>query len=225
MLHQLKTQPALIDQVHEQLVAAIAEGQLQPGQRLTQETVAEMLGVSRQPVSHALQMLKRRGLVIEHGRRGVAVAPMDGTKIQNLYQVREALDGLAARLAAARVQADSAERDEIEALQDAYDAGASLGRRAAVIDLIRADVAFHRALHALSGNPEISLTVEEQWPQFMRSMAIVLDTTAHREQIWNEHQEILQAVLDGNAGAAEASARQHTRRAGEDTAARVEAAE
>ena len=223
MLHQLKSQPALIDQVHEQLVAAIAEGELLPGQRLTQETVADMLGVSRQPVSHALQLLKRRGLVIEHGRRGVAVAPMDGAKIRHLYQVREALDGLAARLAAARVRDGSAAQDEVENLRAAYDVGAKLDDAAAVIDLIRADVAFHCALHDLSGNPEIARTVEEQWPQFMRSMAVVLDTPAHRKQVWTEHEEILQAVLMGDAEKAEDIARRHTRRAGEETAARVSA--
>lgn len=224
MLDQLKSPPALIDRVHEQLVAAIAEGQLQPGQRLTQETVAEMLGVSRQPVSHALQMLKRRGLVIEHGRRGVAVAPMDGAKIQHLYQIREALDGLAARLAASRIKQGKADKTLVNDLRAAYETGARLDEAAAVIDLIKADVAFHCALHELSGNPEIARTVEEQWPQFMRSMAVVLDTRAYRQQVWHEHRDILQAVLEGNPETAEACARQHTRRAGEDTAKRVEAA-
>ena len=224
MLHQLKSQPALIDQVHEQLVAAIAEGELLPGQRLTQETVADMLGVSRQPVSHALQLLKRRGLVIEHGRRGLAVAPMDGAKIRHLYQIREALDGLAARLAAARVKAGSVVRAQIDELCAVYDVGVRLDGDAAVIDLIKADVAFHRVLHDLSGNPEIARTVEEQWPQFMRSMAIVLDTPAHRQQVWDEHDQILQAVLAGDVAAAEDCARRHTRRAGEETAERVEAA-
>lgn len=223
MLYEIKTQPALIDRVHEQLVAAIAEGQLLPGQRLTQETVADMLGVSRQPVSHALQMLKRRGLVIDHGRRGVAVAPMDGAKIQNLYQVREALDGLAARLAAIRVQSGLAATAAMDNLRLAYEEGVKLTDTATVIDLIKADVSFHRALHELSGNPEIASTVEEQWPQFMRSMAVVLDTSGHRAQIWKEHEDILEAVLNGDVDAAEACARRHTRRAGEETAARVEA--
>ena len=221
MLHQVKAQPALIDQVHEQLVAAIAEGQLQPGQRLTQENVADLLGVSRQPVSHALQMLKRRGLVIEHGRRGVAVAPMDGAQIQNLYQVREALDGLAARLAAMRVQANSADKADLDSLRATFEAGNALSDKAAVIDLIKADVAYHRALHDLSGNPEIARTVEEHWPQFMRSMAVVLDTSGHKAQLWKEHEEILEAVLDGNAELAEALARGHAKRAGEETAIQV----
>src|SRR4030095_6008908 len=98
----LSTVPALIDQVHDRLLAAIVDGTLAPGQRLTQESVAEMLGVSRQPVSHALQVLKRRGLLIESGKRGLMVAPVEAQRVRDLYQVREALDALAPRRDARR---------------------------------------------------------------------------------------------------------------------------
>jgi len=62
-----------------------------------------MLGVSRQPVSHALQILKRRGLLIEHGRRGLMVAPVDAGRIRDLYQVREALELASGRGGALKV--------------------------------------------------------------------------------------------------------------------------
>ena len=61
-MRPLDTQPVLIDQVYERLVEAIADGTLPPGQRIRQEELAEMLGVSRQPISHALQLLKRQHL-------------------------------------------------------------------------------------------------------------------------------------------------------------------
>lgn len=221
LLDQLKTQPALIDQVHDQLVAAISSGRLVPGQRLTQERVAEMLGVSRQPVSHALQLLKHRGLVIEHGKRGLAVAPLDGTRIRQLYQVREALDGLAARLAAVRIREGGATEDEVARVKHALDRGQQLSADCSAFDLVRADVAFHRSLYDLSGNPEIAQTVAEQWPQFMRSMAVVLEADGERQKIWHEHGAIVEAVLAGDAEAAEDHARHHTARAGEDTATRV----
>ena len=95
--------PNLIEQVHLRLVDAIADGTLAPGERLTQEEVAQRLSVSRQPVSHALQLLKRQGLAVEIGKRGLAVAPVEPNRMRDLYQVRGALDGLAARLAAERV--------------------------------------------------------------------------------------------------------------------------
>ena len=222
MLDPLRSEPALIDLVHGRLVEAISVGRLPPGARLTQGRVAELLDVSRQPVSHALQVLKHQGLVVQHGRKGLAVAPLDGTQIWNLYQVREVLDGLAARLAASRVAQNAAQPTELNALQAALDSGAALPPNADTIELVRADVAFHRALHDLSGNPEIARTASEQWPQFMRSMAAVLDDEAHRTNIWTEHANIAASVLAGDADQAEAQSQEHARRAGKETRRRIE---
>lgn len=224
-LTRLHTEPSLIDQVHEQLVMAISTGSLPAGQRLTQESIAELLGVSRQPVSHALQLLKHQGLLIEHGRRGLAVTPVDGEKIRQLYQIREALDGLAARLAAQRISLGQASEDDISTFQTALQRGESLTAEAEIIERVQADVAFHQALYTLSGNREISRTVAEQWPQFMRSMAVVLDSADHSQTIWSEHQDIANAVCAGEVRSAEDLACQHAYRAGETTARRLEATE
>ncbi len=219
---QLQTQPALIDQVHDRLLAAIVDGTLEPGRRLTQEELALMLGVSRQPVSHALQMLKRRGLFVEVGKRGIAVAPLDGARIRGLYQVRAALDGLAAELAAARCRNGAAVSPEAAEARRVVADGRGLGA-APMARFIDADVAFHSALHHLSGNPAIAETVAEQWPHFRRSMGLVLATPDMRARVWVEHGEILDAVLAGDAAEAGRRARRHTTTAGEDTARRLDA--
>ena len=221
---QLEVQPALIDQVHDRLLAAIADGTLASGQRLTQESVAAMLGVSRQPVSHALQVLKRRGLLIEHGKRGLQVAPIDSRRIRDLYLVREALDGMAARLAARRVNGGESSEAERKAAQSTLAAGRKLGPRSPISRLIDADVAFHSAIHALSGNHAIVETVADQWPHFRRSMGLVLSVSSAYARYWDEHAAILEAVLAGDAATAEERARRHTARAGEETALRLEAA-
>ena len=220
---QLDIQPALIDQVHDKLLDAIADGTLSSGQRLTQESVATMLGVSRQPVSHALQVLKRRGFLIEHGKRGLQVAPIDSGRIRDLYLVREALDGMAARLAALRVQAGEASAAEVDAVKAALAAGRKLGPRSGIARLIEADVAFHSAIHLLSGNQAIVETVAGQWPHFRRSMGLVLAVSGAHARYWDEHAAILEAILAGNAAVAETRARQHTGAAGEETARRLEA--
>lgn len=223
MIEPLSAQPALIDQVHDRLVAAIAEGALQPGERLTQENVAAMLGVSRQPVSHALQILRRRGLVIESGRRGLEVAPMDADRLRGLYQLRAVIEGLAASLAARRLRegkVSAAQRTEAE---EALRNGQRLPEDAPVRDLIAADVAFHSALHRMSGNGAIAETVAAQWPHFMRAMGAVLADPARRGAIWRDHAGILKHVLAGEPEKAEAAARGHIDRAGEATAARLEA--
>lgn len=219
---QLDIQPALIDQVHDRLLSAIADGTLASGQRLTQESVAAMLGVSRQPVSHALQVLKRRGFLIERGKRGLQVAPIDSRRIRDLYLVREALDGMAARLAAQRVKSGEASPTERSAAETAMAVGRKLGPRTRISQLIDADVAFHSAIHTLSGNQAIVETVADQWPHFRRSMGLVLSVSGAQARYWDEHAAILDAILAGDAAAAEDHARRHTAAAGEETARRLE---
>src|SRR6476660_7704871 len=143
MLVPLRAVPALIDQVHDKLLAAIVDGTLAPEQRLTQESVAEMLGVSRQPVSHALQVLRRRGLLIESGKRGLMVAPVEAQRVRDLYQVREALDGLAASLAAQRMQAGLIGASEKRAADKALADGLALEDSANIASFVNADVTFH----------------------------------------------------------------------------------
>ncbi|MEO1680476.1 MAG: GntR family transcriptional regulator [Pseudomonadota bacterium] len=221
-LAPLRAEPGLVDLVHERLVEAISVGRLPPGERLTQGRVADLLDVSRQPVSHALQLLKHQGLAVQHKRKGLAVAPLNALQIWHLYQVRGMLDGLAARLAAERIVAGLAPSTEITAIEEALDHGRSLDPSSGTIDLVRADVAFHRALHDLSGNPEIARTVTEQWPQFMRSMAVVLDEPDRKLRIWDEHAAILEAVLAGDAARAESLACSHAVRAGRETRERID---
>jgi DNA-binding GntR family transcriptional regulator len=221
-MRQLDIQPVLIDQVHDRLLGAIADGTLAPGQRLTQESVAAMLGVSRQPVSHALQVLKRRGFLIEHGKRGLQVVPLDARRIRELYLVREAMDGLAARLAAERVRTGDAAAAEWSPAEAALAAGRKLGAHAALSQLIDADVAFHSTIHALSGNRAIVETVADQWPHFRRSMGLVLSVSGALFRYWDEHAAILEAILAGDVSAAERHARRHTAGAGEEAARRIE---
>ena len=92
--------PNLIDQVYARILEAITDRSLPPGHRIRQNELADKLGVSRQPVSHALHLLHRQGLVAESGRRGFEVTQLDSARIRQLYEVRGAIDALAARLAA-----------------------------------------------------------------------------------------------------------------------------
>jgi DNA-binding GntR family transcriptional regulator len=203
------------------LVAAIADGTLAPGHRLRQDEVAALLGVSRQPVSHALQLVKRQGLAVEHGRKGLAVAALEPDQVRDLYQVRAALDQLTAELAAAHCMSlEPAERAEAER---ALETGLGLAEDATAGALIRADVAFHTALYRLSGNAAIEATVAPQWPQFMRAMGAVLEMPGHRAVVWREHRAILTAVLGGEVDAAARAAREHALRAGAQAAARLQA--
>jgi DNA-binding GntR family transcriptional regulator len=220
----LDQQPALIDQVYDRLLTAIVDGTLPPGSRLTQESAADMLGVSRQPVSHALQVLKRRGLLIEHGRKGLAVSSVEASRVRELYQVRAALDGLAAELSAQRVKAGKVSKRERAEVLKYLQAGLELGPDAPIASLIDADVNFHSSIYRLSGNQAISETVAEQWPHFRRSMGLVLRGGTRRRLVWGEHEAVLQVIFDGEAERADTLARAHAVKAGDDTARRLETA-
>lgn len=219
---QLDIQPALIEQVEHRLIDAIVTGALAAGQRLTQESAAAMLGVSRQPVSHALQALKRRGLLVEHGKRGLQVAPLEAQRVRDLYHVRAALDGLAAESAAQNVARGVASRDRIDEARAALRQGLALDAEASMSQRVACDVAFHTAIYKMSGNDAIGETVAAQWPHFMRSMSYVLDDGSVRARVWDEHTAILDAIMAKDGPRAGELARQHTVRAGEETALRLE---
>lgn len=220
-MQPLDPQPALIDRAYERLVEAIADGTLAPGRRIRQEELGRALGVSRQPISHALQLLKRQKLVEENGRRGLIVSEIDAAGVQELYQVRSALDALAARLAAERITAGGINILQRRAAEQALAAGLALRSDASVLVFIQADVAFHTALYRLSGNRAIGDTVAAQWPHLKRSMGAVLEDPEQRPLVWAEHQAILHRVLAGDAAGAERTARGHTDRAGAETARRL----
>lgn len=216
----LSSPSALIDQVYERLIQAIAEGELEPGERVRQEDLAARLGVSRQPVSHALQLIKRQGLLSESGRRGLAVAPIERGRILDLYQVRGAMDALAARLAAERVATGAAPAADVQGLESAIRMGETL-RDAPTSAYVQADVAFHVAIYRLSGNPAIEETLASQWLHLKRSMGMVLRAPDRRVPVWEQHSAIADAIFAGNATGAETAARDHAGRAAMETARRL----
>jgi len=216
--------PVLIDQVYDRLVEAIADGTLAPGQRVRQEALAELLGVSRQPVSHALQLLKRQHLVEEQGKRGLVISGIDAARIQALYEVRAALDGLAARQAALQVAQGAAARVHRQAAERALADGRALTAADSVGAFIQADVAFHTAIYRLAGNPAIEETIAPQWPHLKRSMGAVLGDPDRHPGVWSEHTVIAALILAGDADGAETAAREHALRAGAETAQRLAAA-
>jgi DNA-binding GntR family transcriptional regulator len=210
--------PNLIDQVYARILEAIIDRSLPPGQRIRQNELAERLGVSRQPVSHALHLLHRQGLVAESGRRGFEVIGLDPERIRQLYEVRSAIDALAAKLAARRARTDANGRARLEA---ALAAGRSISGKTPLAELIARDVDFHRAIYALSGNPAIEEMIAPHWPHMRRSMATVLAELDYRESAWSEHETIAAHVLSGKAEAAEAAALAHALGAGRMTEERL----
>lgn len=201
----LKPAPDLVDQVYRALLDAISTGSLASGERLTQEDLAERFGVSRQPVLQALRQLKKDGFVTETRGRGVLVSALDAQRLLMVYQVRGALDGLAARLAAQQ----RAVIDRQLIVQ---------GRRAAegkdVQAMIDADLAFHQAIYRASRNSIIEQAASQHWQHLRRAMGAVLQQSGQRATVWDEHETIARAIADGDAPGAAALIEAHAQRAG-----------
>jgi DNA-binding GntR family transcriptional regulator len=202
----LPAAPGLVERVHRALLDAIGDGSLAPGARITQEDLAERLAVSRQPVLQALRLLKQDGLVHDAPGRGLLVAPLDAARIADVYEVRAALDGLAARLAAGKRA-----RLDPQLVAD--------GRRAArgrdIRAMVEADQAFHHAIYAASGNPLIAQSAQPHWVQLRRVMGAVLQSSRQREPIWDEHEAIAEAIARGAADKAARLIEDHARQASE----------
>ena len=214
----LEPLPNLIDQVYGRILEAIIDRTLPPGRRIRQNELADKLGVSRQPVSHALHLLYRQGMVTESGRRGFEVTPLDPVRIRQLYEVRGAIDALAARLAAEHSKLDASGRADLEA---ALQAGLTIEPNTSLARLIALDVDFHSAIYRLSGNPAIEEMITPQWPHMRRSMATVLAELDYRASAWAEHERIATHILAGSAKAAESAALKHALSAGEMTEAKL----
>lgn len=209
---KLQVRPDYVDEVYRVLLDAISDGSLPPGTRLTQEDIAEQFAVSRSPVLQALRLLKKDGLVQDAPGRGVLVTPLDIEWIGRLYEVRGALDSLAAKLAAQR-------GSKIDPALLAQGRRASKGKD--VKAMIDADAAFHNAIYQASGNPLIGESAHLHWVHLRRVMGAVLQSSKLRDSIWDEHAAIAQAIAAGNVQQAVKMTELHTNRARSNLVARL----
>lgn len=204
VLIQIENTPDLVDRVWHVLLDAICDGSLAPGARIMQEDIAAQLAVSRQPVLQALRLLKNDGFVQDAPGRGVQVAPLDAQRLHHIYQVRAALDALAARLAALARYALP---------EHIIEEGRRALRSGQIKPMIEADERFHSAIYQASGNPLIAQSAKLHWAHIRRAMGSVLQVSSMRASVWDEHETIARAIAAGQADRAEALMRQHAEQA------------
>jgi DNA-binding GntR family transcriptional regulator len=195
---------SVVDQVYAAIRSRIASGALPRGGRVHQEDLATELGVSRTPVREALRRLAAEGLVEMRTNRGARVADVSDHDIQASYQARLVVEPGAARLAA-RLGLSEA-RDRMRT--------AVRAQRRAVGDIHASFVAsreFHTALVAASGNPFLREFVENLWVARIGEVIYErqAETAAQMRADADEHEQILEAIVRGDARAAEALTRRH----------------
>ena len=198
------SQPNLVKQVRDAILAEISSGALAPGDRIIQEQIAQALGVSRQPVQQALALLREQGVLQDAPGRGLLVAPLDPEHVQHMYDIRSVIEGLAARRAAEL----GAER-AAKAGPALIDAGRKAVAAGSVARMIAADMKFHEFIYGLSSNPLIAPALETHLTYTQRVMGEVLIRDERPRDIWDQHEAILKAIAKGDGERAEALVRSH----------------
>jgi DNA-binding GntR family transcriptional regulator len=192
----------LRDQIRERLRAWIIDGRLEPGTPIRERDLAEQFGVSRLPIREAIRMLEVEGFVQTQARRGAIVRSLHRHDVEEVFDVREALEVLEARLAAQRIDATGARRLRW-LIEESEHASAADDRER----FTQINAEFHEEIARAAGNRTLTaalmpLAGRLQWNQAQN---------AHPERILGEHRSLAQAISDHDADRAATEARRHVR--------------
>jgi len=199
----------LREEVKEYLIDAILRGELRAGDRIVETRVAQQLGVSQGPVREALRDLELFGFVVSAPFRGTRVRHVSVEELVQVYPIRAALEGVAARAAATRV--DDATLGELETILGSMREAAARGDGRSHT---AADVAFHRAIVAASGNG----LLQQFWDSLhLATTTFITVLLAQRplQELAERHEPVLAALRARDPQAAEHAMRRHIEELGE----------
>ena len=196
----------LVDEVVDVIRDRIYDGRYAPGEPIRQEQLAGELNVSRTPLREALRMLEREGLVKVAPGRGLRVVDADLHALVDAYEVREVIDGLAARLVARRRDGEIAEQlldlvGEQTALLDPWQPAGYTSK----------NVEFHRVVVEACGNEHVisQLPLVRMTSQIFTPLRLLDRERA--QQAVSQHLGIAEAIAAGDEATAEERARDHIR--------------
>jgi len=195
--------PVARHQVREEIQRRILSGETQPGERLIQQNLAKELGVAQGTVRESLIELQWLGLVESVDRLGVFVGKLDAARLSEAYQVREFLEGLAARLAC-----DHVSRADVVGLRRIAEQTWQLAQEEKYDEMGAADRSFHLKIVNLSGNG-ILVRLTEGY----RTLGMAVRASRDPRIIHEEHLLIVEAIESNNPDGAEQLARAHVRQA------------
>jgi len=179
--------------------------ELPPSAVIDESALMEELDLGRTPIREALQRLDSEGLVNIVPRRGTFVNDISITDLQKIFELRIALEGFAARLAAQRITEDQIEEMEsvLRDLQDVVDGGRDYPR------LMDIDSRFHRLLYAAADNEFLCETLDRLYDLSLRLWHLVLNRLEGVRYSIEQHRRVIGALRDGNEVEAEALVQQH----------------
>lgn len=175
--------------VLEAIREAIINGTLKPRERLMEIQLAEDLGVSRTPVREALRKLEMEGFIVMVPRKGAYVADLTFKDIADVFEIRSALEGLAASLAAERIT-----DEELEDMERLLVQKAEAIANNDLEKLVIVDTKFHDAIYKASRNERLSIIINNLREQIQRFRATTLAYPGRMEASLYEHRGIMEAL-------------------------------
>lgn len=199
---------SVADRAYRRLRDAIVDGSLPGGERVSERSLAQSLGISAQPVREALRRLEAEGMVVTLPRRGTLVTEFGPERLAEMGLIRVALEGTAAALAARR-----AEPARVEELYRQLRLMHSLGCTGNIAALAEANEHFHALINQLAGNNFLirSLEAIRAYDHFGRLRAL-RSTPQEPRRAWREHAAILAAIRRRDHRRAEIRMRAHVQR-------------
>jgi len=211
LLDQKVQAQSLVDAVTERIEAAIISGALEPGSRLSEQALAASLGVSRGPLREAIRRLEGRKLLQRTPNIGVRVAALSLKDLNEVLQVREALEGMAAALAATHMT--DAEVTALKGLLDKHGQQKSVQEGKGYYQESK-DFDFHFRIVTGSRNERLIEMLMGDLYHLLRIYRYKSSTKPGRaQQALHEHEDIVAAIASRDPAAAEQKMRQHLRNA------------
>ncbi len=194
----------LRDIVFQTLRNAIITGELQPGERLMETQLGEKLGVSRTPIREAIRKLELEGLVVMIPRKGAQVAQFTEKDIQDVLEVRAALEALSARLACKRMDDRSFLKLQLAIAEYSYAA-----KNKDLETMIEKDVEFHDIICMATQNDKLIQLFNNLKEQVNRYRITYLKNVEDSEMVEAEHLAILEALKNKEEEVASKLAAKH----------------
>lgn len=194
----------LRDVVFNTLREAILKGELKPGERLMELQLAAKLGVSRTPIREAIRMLEQEGLAVTIPRRGAEVAKMTEKDMEDVLQIREALEILAVRLACDKISEEQTflMGKRLSIFENAI-------KLADVKQITQADVEFHETIYTIADNPKLVGMLSNLREQIYRYRVEYLKDEKNYPTLVDEHRKIVQALRKHDKETAAAMTKEH----------------
>jgi DNA-binding GntR family transcriptional regulator len=192
----------------EQMVRAIADliitGSLEPGEKMDEGSLASRFEVSRTPVREALRELCAMGLVDRQPNKRAVVTNVSGSALNSMFEAMAELEGICARLSAERMTV--AERKHLEEM---HQASSRIVRASADEDYAAYNTEFHTQLYRGAHNDHILELVTQTRARLSPFRRAQFRLEGRLAKSWREHDEIVTAILRGDALAAGKSAYEH----------------